>query len=398
MVRDRREAMTLGRTSLLLSALGAPVIFYLLARGAAPGPEMAWQAALSVTVVVLIANGAEWLVDSAARIAQAMGVSHLVIGLTVVAFGTSAPEMAASLVAGFQGNGDITIANVVGSNIFNICFILGGVSLVLRQGLAIDEKLLRRDAPTLFVGTLLLFLFVGALPGHDPAVERGDASFWPQLLDLRLEAMEGLVLVALLATYLFVLYRSRNAGGEALDEEHRSTIESFGPASWRDGPMFLLGLGLVVGGCHVLVGHAEVIDGVVKGHGALWFARVWDVPDYVIGVTIIAAGTSAPEFVVSLVAATRGAFGISAGNLIGSDIFNMFGVVGLSGLVLQPPLASPVTLSPSVVPGLAALSVVLLVTIAFMRSDLRISRLEGLWLVLIGAARWITDFVFRGAL
>ena len=119
-------------------------------------------------------------------------------------------------------------------------------------------------------------------------------------------------------------------------------------------------------------------------------------PDYVVGVTIIAAGTSVPELVVSVVAALRGAFGLSAGNLIGSDIFNVFGVVGIAGILLQWPFADPVVISHSVVPGMMAMSAVVLITIIFMRTRMRVSRVEGMVLVLIGVARWVTDIAFQG--
>ena len=357
------------------------------------GPPLLSQLLLSIAVVGLIAQGADWLVDAACRIAQSLGVSHLVIGLTVVAFGTSAPEMAASLVAGFQGNGDITIANVVGSNVFNICFILGGVAVLVRDGLKTDSALVRRDGPVLLGAAVALFLFVGGLPGVQPAPSSG---LWPELLNLQLEPLEGLCLVGGLAAYLVYLYRSKGGSAEELEAERRASIEAFGHASWRDIPLLLLGLLAVVGGCHLLVGHADVADGKVVGYGALWFARTYEVPDYVVGVTIIAAGTSAPELVVSMVAALRGAFGLSAGNLIGSDIFNMLGVVGVAGLILQPPLADRVMLSESAVWSLLAPSAVVFITIIFMRTHMRITRLEGLCLVAIGVVRWVADFATKG--
>ena len=146
------------------------------------------------------------------------------------------------------------------------------------------------------------------------------------------------------------------------------------------------------------MGHVEEVEGVLRGFGALWFARMWNVPDYVVGVTIIAAGTSAPEFVVSLVAAKRGSFGISIGNLLGSNIFNILGVVGLAGIVLQQPLADPVSVSSAAVPSLAALLAIVLVAIFFIWTGRRVSRWEGLLLVLIGAGAWVIDFAAQGRL
>lgn len=366
------------------AALG-PACLLALLFGWLPGLAMAMQVTLMVAVVVAIANGADWLVDSACRIAAAFGVSHLVIGLTIVAFGTSAPEIAASLLAGFAGKGDIAVANVVGSNVFNICFILGGVAILLPAGLKIDPPLLRRDAPMLLLGTLLVFLFAGGLPGVARPTE--PAGFMPELLNLRLERAEGIVLLVLLAAYLILLYtRGQKQGDDSGDEEG-----GFGTATAKDYPLFVVGLLFVVGGCHLLVGRAEVLDAGVRGFGALWFAQRWGVPDHIVGITIIAAGTSAPELVVSFVAAARGAFGLSAGNLIGSDIFNFFGVLGLSGALLQLPVAAPVLLSPALVAGVAAPVAVVVVTMVFMRTGMCVSRREGMALVVLGLARWAGD-------
>ncbi len=395
--KSRRRWMLVG--SLLLTGLA----WLVSSRGWLPGAAAYLpQTVLVIGVMYLIAVGADWLVDSSSAIARAMGVSDLVIGLTVVAFGTSAPEMAASLVAGFQGKGDITIANVVGSNVFNICFILGGVALLVKGGLHIDRELLVRDGPVLLTGTVLLFLFVGANPfgPPPPPPDPGTVELF-HLLNLRLEFLEGAILMTALVVYLYALYRVLKKArkeqkraieaGEKIAEEHADTGSTLSHV-----PMLLLGLAFVVGGCHLLVGHGDLIDGQVQGFGALWFARMWEIPDYVVGVTIIAAGTSAPEFVVSLVAASRGAYGISAGNLLGSDIFNMFGVVGLAGLILQPPLALPVTVSAAVVPSLLALSGVIVVTIFFMWTGRRVARSEGLILIFIGVGRWVLDFMSRG--
>jgi len=376
------------RLTLGVAVVGGPLCFAAVTADMfSGGVLLTLQLLLMVTVIIAIAHGADWLVDSACRLAQAFGVSHLVIGLTIVAFGTSAPEIAASLLAGFRGNGDIAVANVVGSNVFNICFILGGVALILPTGLQVQRPLLRRDAPMLLLGTVLLYLFVGGLPGTLPP--EGPAAFAPSLLNLRLEQGEGAILCVLLVTYLLSLYL-RGDDGAAADED------DFGEASARDLPIFVLGLLCVVGGCSLLVGTAELDGGQLRGFGALWFARLWDVPDHVVGITIIAAGTSAPELVVSLVAAMRGAFGLSAGNLIGSDIFNFYGVIGLAGLLLQQPAAAPVVLSPALITGVIAPIVIVIATIFFMWTGMRVSRREGVALVMLGLARWATDFATLG--
>ncbi len=382
-----------GERVTLLTALVVAAVSYGLIE-ARVGGLLVWQLGLVVSMMALIALGADWLVDAACRIAAGLGISRLVIGLTVVALGTSAPEIAASLVAGFQGHSEITIANVIGSNIFNTCFILGGVAMLLQKGLSVDRPLVTRDGGMLLVGTAALFLFVGAL--ETKAAPDG-AGFWPAVLNLRLERMEGLVLTGALVAYLYWLYHSRGGDAEALEAEKRQSIESFGHSSWRDGPLLLVGLAAVVGGCHVLVGQAHTVDGELHGHGALWFAALWELPEYIVGATIIAAGTSAPEFVVSLVAAARGAHGLSAGNIMGSNIFNTLGVVGIAGLLLQPPVAEPVRLSGAVVPSLAGFGLIALIALVMMWRGLRLTRVEGGLLVLLGVLRWVLDFVFRGA-
>jgi cation:H+ antiporter len=365
------------------------------------------QTVLVVAIIYMIAVGADWLVESATEIARHLGVSELVIGLTVVAFGTSAPEAAVSLTAGFQGKGDIAVANVVGSNVFNICFILGGVALAVKGGLVADRALVVRDAPVLLLGTVLLFFFVGGVPFADDPRLTG-ASDWFAPLNLRLERGEGIVLMLALVAYLYAMFLIFRAGMRKMKERRTSRMMAVAAGEipedddlpegslWAPVPLLLVGFVVVVGGSHLLIGEAEIVNEEVTGFGALWFARMWGLSDHVVGVTIVAAGTSAPEFIISMVAALRGSYGVSAGNLIGSDIFNMFGVVGLVGIVLQEPLADPVTISPAVIPSVLSLSGVIVVTIVFLATGRGISRFEGLVLVLIGVGRWIMDFAALG--
>ncbi len=359
------------------------------------------QILLLAGVIVLIAAGADSLVNSATRLARRLGISYLVIGLTVVAFGTSAPEMAASLVAGLQGNGDISIANVIGSNIFNICMILGGVALLMRRGITINHQLIKRDGPLMIFATILVFAFVGSPPVFGATSSVAAPTGPLGLLDRRLELHEGIILLAILIIYLFILYRTGKQrspktfaaatpiGSESPDNQPR--LEAM-PA-WLDALLFVISLGLVVGGSRVLVGIPGGGEGGAEGYGALWFASKLGMPDYIAGLTVVAAGTSAPEFVVSLAAAVKGRFDISAGNLLGSVIFNMLGVVGLVGIIVQPPLAHTVTVSADMSTSLAVLSIVLIIAVLFMWSKRRLSRLEGLILVLLGLVYWFFDIL-----
>jgi|FaiFalFF_MnMetaG_3_1042247.scaffolds.fasta_scaffold03312_4 cation:H+ antiporter len=292
--------------------------------------------------VLVLWGGAVWIVESAARIARRLGLSDLVIGLTVVAIGTSSPEFAVTVGAALKGQGDISVGNVIGSNIFNLGFILGGVAMV--RAIATSRTMVMRDGGVLIAITLLLLLF---------------------FLDLHIARWEGMILLALLVLYIGSLLYFREAIEDAPLGEFR----------WYEVPRLLIGLALVIGGGHFMV------------EAAVALARMVGISEWAIGVTIVAAGTSAPEFATSLVAVLRGRHGISAGNLIGSDIFNLLGVLGLAATI------RPMTVDPSVYSSLWMLAgMVVLVVIFLMRTGWSLSRWEGALLVLINLIRWILDF------
>jgi len=252
---------------------------------------------LNILIVIAAVTGlwvgGTWIVNSAARIARKIGMSELVIGLTIVAIGTSAPEFAVTIVAALEGKSDISVGNVVGSNIFNLGFILGGVALV--SAIPTTRKLVTRDGGMLIGATVLLLVF---------------------LSDLRMAAWEGVILLAVLIIYIgYLLYKRE--GGDIQEE-----IPT-GEFRWRDIPFLIGGIVLIITSGHYLVESASEI------------ARNFGLSEWVIGVTIVAAGTSAPELATSLVGVLRGRHGISIGNLIGSDLFNLLGVLGLAALI-QP--------------------------------------------------------------
>ncbi len=304
-------------------------------------------AVVSNALIILISAlvlwwGAVWIVESAARIARRLGMSELVIGLTIVAIGTSAPEFAVTVGAALKGQGDISVGNVIGSNIFNMGFILGGVAVV--RAIATSRTMVVRDGGMLIALSLLLLLF---------------------FRDLYIARWEGMTLLALLVIYIGFLLLSREPVEEIPTGEFR----------WYDVPRLLAGIVLVIGGGHFLV------------EAAVALARAVGVSDWAIGVTIVAAGTSAPEFAVSLAGAIRGRHGISVGNLIGSDIFNLLGVLGLAATI------RPMTVDPSVYGSLLVLAgMVFLVVVFLMRTGWVISRWEGALLILINLVRWIMDF------
>jgi cation:H+ antiporter len=250
--------------------------------------------------LALLVGGAESLVRGASRIAASLGISPLVVGLTIVAFGTSSPEVAVSLGAALNGNGDIAVGNVVGSNIFNVLFILGISALI--TPLAVHAQVIRQEVPIMIGASVLLGVTA---------------------LDGRLGRWESSFLLALLVAYtVFLVRQSRADAVAAHGQSNAAARDAVRRGAGRGGALALMcaGLGLLVLGSDLLVG------------ASVGIARSLGVSDLVIGLTIIAAGTSMPEVATSVVAATRGERDIAVGNVIGSNTFNILGCLGLAGV------------------------------------------------------------------
>lgn len=289
--------------------------------------------------IVALWLGAIWIVDPAPKIARKVGISDLVVGLTVIAFGTSMPEFAVTITAAIKQQPNISVGNIVGSNIFNLGFILGGVALL--QVIKSNKKIVYREG-SILIGISLLLLFF--------------------LRDYILSFWEGFILFAGLIAYLLYLFIHRE-----IPEEELPT----GPFHWYHILQLIAGLAIVVIGGHYLVDSAS------------YLARVIGLSEWAIAVTVVAAGTSAPEFATSLVAAMRGRHGISAGNLIGSDLFNIMGVLGLAAILRPLHVAHDALLDI----GLMVFLIVLV--IIFMRTKWEVSRREGLILILVSIVLWI---------
>jgi cation:H+ antiporter len=258
--------------------------------------------ALSVVggLAVLVAGG-EALVRGASALAAALRISPLVIGLTVVAFGTSAPELAVSVRAAYSGSGDLAVGNLVGSNIANVLLILGLSALV--APLAVASTLVRRDVP-LMVGVSVLLLLLG--------------------MDGRVGVWDGSLLLGLLVAYLFWSVRQGRTEAEAVKASFEEAIA--GPDGGRRS--LAAHLGWVVAGLLLLIlGARWLVDGSVE------IARLLGVPELVIGLTVVAVGTSLPELVTSMLAALRGQRELAVGNVVGSNLFNILGVLGMASLV-----------------------------------------------------------------
>lgn len=254
---------------------------------------------LFIVGLLLLIGGAEALVRGASRLAAAFGISPLVIGLTVVAFGTSSPELAVSIKAALSDQAEIAVGNVIGSNIFNVLFILGVSALIVP--LVVSWQLVRLDVP-IMIGLSVVVLLLG-LDGHFGRVD-------------------GLLLFAGLVVYVGILIRQGKREPDAGDGE------ALGVKLAGTGGGTMRNLGLVVGGLVLLVlGSRWLVAGAVE------FAGYLGVSELIIGLTIVAAGTSLPEVVTSIVAAMRGERDIAVGNVVGSNIFNLMGVLGLAGIV-----------------------------------------------------------------
>ncbi len=258
---------------------------------------------LFVLGLVALIAGAQVLVRGASKLALSFGISPLVVGLTVVAFGTSAPEFAVSLRSSFAGQVDIALGNVVGSNIFNVLFILGLSALI--SPLVVAPQLIRQEVP-IMVGASLLVLALA--------------------FDGQVGRVDGGLLFGLLLTYTLFLVRQSRRESRATQEEYGGQDVASDTAAWdRHWSVQLL---LIAGGLVLLViGAGWLVDAAVS------FARILGLSEAVIGLTIVAAGTSLPEVATSLVATWRGERDIAVGNVIGSNTFNLLGVLGLSALL-----------------------------------------------------------------
>lgn len=257
--------------------------------------------ALFVLGIVILVAGAEILVRGASRLAAALGISPLVIGLTVVAFGTSSPELAVSVQSALSGETSLAVGNVVGSNIFNVLFILGLAAAV--TPLVVAQQLVRLDVPLVIASSFALLLLA-----QDGGLGRVD----------------GALLFAGVVAYTVFLVRQSRRETAAVRAEYEQEFgeRAAGAVSWlRDAALILGGLVMLVLGSRWLVG------------GAVEIATALGVSELVIGLTIVAAGTSLPEVATSVLASMRGERDIAVGNVVGSNLFNLLAVLGLSSLV-----------------------------------------------------------------
>ena len=246
----------------------------------------------------LLVKGADWFVDGASGIAAKLHIPQLVIGLTIVAMGTSAPEAAVSISAALKGSADITIGNIVGSKIMNILFIVGLASAIVP--IAVAKSTIRVDIP-------FMLLITGVLL----------ALGWDQTITLS----DGLIMLVMFAGYLGYMLHMAKKGGDEADADKDLKL-------WQALLYTIVGLGLIVWGADMAVDAATAL------------ARIFGLSERFIGLTVVALGTSLPELFTSVAAARKGNADIAIGNIVGSNIFNILFIVGLSAMIVPVPFTT----------------------------------------------------------
>jgi cation:H+ antiporter len=257
---------------------------------------------------VLLIKSADWLVDGASSIARSLKVSELVIGLTIVAFGTSLPELFVNIFASYAGNPDLAIGNVVGSNIANILLILGTSAMIVP--LTVHRTIVIREIPMSLLASIALILMV-----NDAAIDGLSFS--------TISRVDGMLLLCFFAVFMYYTVRS-TAQDEGGDEQGEQL------PMWKSLLYVALGVaGLYFGGEWIVKGATEI-------------ARFFGMSDRTIGLTVVAIGTSLPEFAASVAAARKGKADIAIGNVVGSNIFNILWILGVSSIILPLPLSAGV--------------------------------------------------------
>ena len=294
---------------------------------------------------ILLIKGADWLVNGASALAKKHNISDLVIGLTIVAFGTSAPEMVVNVIASFDKHSDIVFGNIIGSNNFNLFVILGVVALIFP--ISVKSSMVRKEIPISFVVAFILMLLSNAILGQKENV---------------LSKWDAALLFGLFLVFLFFTFRQPNT-----DEVPELTTDIKPMSGFKIWGFIVVGLSLLIIGGRLVVNSAIAI------------AQDFGISEKIIALTIVAAGTSLPELVTSVVAASKRNSDIAIGNVIGSNIFNILLILSVSGLI------SPITFNPNFNAELLLLigGTLLLTIFMFTSKKMKIDRWEGAVLLAI---------------
>ena len=308
-------------------------------------PTQTWlQVLLLVIGIIVVIKGADWLTSGAVGMAERIGVPQIIIGLTIVAMGTSMPEFFVSLMSAINGTPDLAVGNIVGSNIFNALLIVGCAAMV--APITIQHTTVKKDIPVAVFASLLLMGMT--LDGH---ISRIDAA----------------ILFGVFIAYIGITLRGAKTEDDTADEEKKPM------------PVLKAVMLVVVGLAGLVIGSDVFVDNATS------IAHTMGISDAVIGLTIVAGGTSLPELATSVVAAKKGNSGIAIGNVLGSNIFNILMILGITGLI------TPMTISGITVIDLAMMVISMILLWLFSFTKYRIERWEGVVLtaIFIGYITWL---------
>ena len=308
-------------------------------------PTQMWlQVLLLVIGIIVVIKGADWLTSGAVGMAERIGVPQIIIGLTIVAMGTSMPEFFVSLMSAINGTPDLAVGNIVGSNIFNALLIVGCAAMV--APITIQHTTVKKDIPVAVFASLLLMGMT--LDGH---ISRIDAA----------------ILFGVFIAYIGITLRGAKTEDDTADEEKKPM------------PVLKAVMLVVVGLAGLVIGSDVFVDNATS------IAHTMGISDAVIGLTIVAGGTSLPELATSVVAAKKGNSGIAIGNVLGSNVFNILMILGITGLI------TPMTISGITVIDLAMMVISMILLWLFSFTKYRIERWEGVVLtaIFIGYITWL---------
>lgn len=313
-------------------------------------PETMWaQVVLLIFGIVVVLKSADWLTNGAVGLATKLGISQIVIGLTIVAIGTSMPEFFVSIVSAIKETPDLAVGNIVGSNIFNVLLIVGVAATV--APIAIQRATVRRDIPIAIVASIMLTFM---------------------MLDDNISRIDALILFAAFIAFIWITLRNSKNDTNEKDASTEKVIPT-----WKSVLFIIFGLVGLVLGSNIFVDNASSL-----AHG-------WGISDAVIGLTIVAGGTSLPELATSAVAARKGDSGIAIGNVLGSNVFNILMILGLTGII------SPMHIQNITYIDMAVMVISMALFWLFSFTKLRVERWEGCVLIacFLGYITWLVSNV-----
>ena len=317
-----------------------------------------------IQIIILIigfaalVKGADIFVDGSAALARRFKVSSLIIGLTIVAFGTSAPELAVSTTAALKQSNDLALSNVVGSNIFNLLVVLG--SCAVFAPVPSSTEVLKRDMPFSLIITALVWMLGGGAAFY--AAEKSHSTSTNQVIGT-IDRVDGIIILALFIGYMFFLIRSAKKHPEPDEEKHDNG------SLLKNMVFMLLGIGLIVAGGQAVVNSAKEI------------AYSFGMSETLVGLTIVAVGTSLPELVTSIVAARKHETGLAVGNVVGSNLFNIMFILGITAVI------SPVAVSYESTIDILFLILVSALSYIFLITGKELNRWEGLTMIALYVAQ-----------